>query len=458
MHDPMAMGNPHAVSRGAIQGSRCRGRLAGWSLALAGILALTTQGASAAGRGQVKLGPEVEVSRAEDYAHVETMLAVNPAQAEEMLASCIALPRRANGKFQFRSRPYFSGDGGQTWQACPLPEATQWDPVVTFGATGTLIVACLIGDRVQIYRSEDKGRTWLGPKKLGEGDHERLVVDRGRGLHGGNVYVAAANDDGEIVVDRSADDARTFQAVRAASGFKNGFVDGLLVLREGTVVVAARSEMRKNSDQLSVLISTNGCRSFLSPWPIAARRFAGRGHPGNNEPAYAAGVFGGHERIFGVFGGCEGDENARLALVHSDDQGRTWSLPVRVVAGVPAEVTHGQANVMINRNGVVGVSFLARTIGPTAPRRFKEGEEVVFDFNESYDLYFAASLDGGETFLPPVRVSEKSSRPESRHASRFMPGMDYMLGDVSPDGAFHLLWPDARSGVFQLYARRVTVE
>jgi hypothetical protein len=56
-----------------------------------------------------------------------------------------------------------------------------------------------------------------------------------------------------------------------------------------------------------------------------------------------------------------------------------------------------------------------------------------------------------------VRVTSRSSTPRPKHAGRFLPGFDYMKNAASPDGTFHLLWPDARSGTFQLYTSAVRV-
>jgi hypothetical protein len=69
-----------------------------------------------------------------------------------------------------------------------------------------------------------------------------------------------------------------------------------------------------------------------------------------------------------------------------------------------------------------------------------------------------ASIDGAQTFPAPVRITRQSSRPNPKHASRFWPGTDYMLAAAAKDGVFHLAWPDARTGTFQLYATSVRVD
>jgi len=61
---------------------------------------------------------------------------------------------------------------------------------------------------------------------------------------------------------------------------------------------------------------------------------------------------------------------------------------------VAAERSAGMPAVAVNANGVVGVSWY--------DRRDNVGDDL------AYAVRFAASLDGGETFTPSVRVSEKA--------------------------------------------------
>ncbi len=196
--------------------------------------------------------------------------------------------------------------------------------------------------------------------------------------------------------------------------------------------------------------------SICSIRPITARRFNVKGHHGDNAPAaFAAGLHAGKERLYIVYAMWRGDANPRLMLRRSEDGGRTWSEAKEVVAGVADDLTHGVANVSVNRSGGIGISWLQRKINP-APQDYRG--KVLLNFNETYDLFFTASLDGGHTFLVPMKITSRSSNPQSKDASRFWPGTDYMLTAGAGDGTFHLLWPDARTGIYQLYACAVRVE
>ena len=94
-------------------------------------------------KARIVPGRETLVSRDEDFAHVETMLAANPTDPRHLLASSIIMPKDKNGKFLFRTRAYVSRDAGRTWKASPLPDENLWDPIVAFTPRGTALFVCL---------------------------------------------------------------------------------------------------------------------------------------------------------------------------------------------------------------------------------------------------------------------------------------------------------------------------
>lgn len=125
-----------------------------------------------------------------------------------------------------------------------------------------------------------------------------------------------------------------------------------------------------------------------------------------------------------------------------------------------------QPMIAVNNDGTVGIAW------------FDTREATDRD---SYHLYFTASADGGNTFLPLRKVSSQPSLPISpinltpfqgfsrttegnikqrfRSAfGRWANGGDYMGFSADADGAFHPFWIDSRSGVFQLWTSRIVVE
>jgi hypothetical protein len=93
-------------------------------------------------------------------------------------------------------------------------------------------------------------------------------------------------------------------------------------------------------------------------------------------------------------------------------------------------------------DGVLGLQWIAIDAGGTA-----------------FHLCFAASTDGGATFTAPVQVTPAPNIvpggrlpvPELKPGMRLpgqprSPGQDQLYGDAGPNGVFHLVWTDARTG------------
>jgi hypothetical protein len=102
--------------------------------------------------------------------------------------------------------------------------------------------------------------------------------------------------------------------------------------------------------------------------------------------------------------------------------------------------------VAVNRDGAIAVTWIERRT---------EGDRAC------QHLYFTASLDGGKTFLPEVRVSSAPSCPDTTHngrvAARWPEGGDYSGLAAAEDGTFHVLWADSRDGIYRLWTAPVTV-
>src|SRR5260370_619761 len=102
-----------------------------------------------------------------------------------------------------------------------------------------------------------------------------------------------------------------------------------------------------------------------------------------------------HDRIYATWTD-EASGRARTMLSYSSDRGRTWSKPFafddslkrRDPARGPDDF---KPTVAVNTGGVVGVTGYDRRDNPD---------------NIGYCVRFSASLDGGETFSPSVKVSD----------------------------------------------------
>src|SRR5262249_19190409 len=132
----------------------------------------------------------------------------------------------------------------------------------------------------------------------------------------------------------------------------------------------------------------------------------------------------------------------------------------------PAGVKQFMPRVAVNREGTVGISFFDA-------RESKDGS--------GWHEYFTSSIDGGDSFLPPVRISSELSHPGGAATERLQPplfrdpagsirmalissasrwsnGGDYLGLTADSTGVFHPFWADARTGTFQLWTARVRVD
>jgi hypothetical protein len=158
----------------------------------------------------------------------------------------------------------------------------------------------------------------------------------------------------------------------------------------------------------------------------------------------------------------------------SKDRGITWTEPRLVDPSVPAGSVQYQPVLAVDFEGILAAAWFDT-------RNSTDGSK--------YDEYFSVSTDGGNTFLPPVRVSTESSLPagagnlaisavawsakpqpnlselKGPHritllsaGSRWMNGGDYMGLTSDLAGNFRPFWADSRTGTFQIRTAVVQVQ
>ena len=197
---------------------------------------------------RVRVAPNVLVSRDPAVGHAELWVAAHQTDADRLVGMATTI-RDVGSKVMLEL--YASADGGQTWtSAIPAHQLAKGggDPIVGFSAQGTALGVAL-GDRgMWVYRSEDGGVTWDAGRRAGNGDHERLGVDYSAGPFAGRMYLAAEVGDGRPTPDsikravnvwRSQDDGRTWIGpVTVAREPLHGIaVNAMNVLSDGTVVL-----------------------------------------------------------------------------------------------------------------------------------------------------------------------------------------------------------------------------
>lgn len=130
-------------------------------------------------QGQVRIavGPNVLVSRDGDVSHVESAVAANAGNPLNLVATAITFTLPQGG---YVNKTYATFDGGFSWYDARLPEEPDLgsiDPKVAFTPRGTALQVGLV-QGMSVYRSEDGGRSWLAPARLGRGyDRVAIAVD-----------------------------------------------------------------------------------------------------------------------------------------------------------------------------------------------------------------------------------------------------------------------------------------
>jgi hypothetical protein len=451
--------------------------------------------------GVIHVGPNVQVStKNSDRAHWEVRMAADPENAKRLLACSMVHSGQQNS---IHTIVYASSDGGANWTPTLESDRTPIvaDPECIFGLDGTAYFATLANDSspaaqsvTLFYSSPNGGLEWAQPIVLSFIDREYLTIDRTSGRYRGRVYLhgnsfhnpTADNPDNSsnlFTLYRSDDNGAAFRIpVSVHSDFSHMSNGNAEVLSDGTYVVGfpdlenTTTEAGIHGPNLNwtfkVLRSQDGGESFEKADVIV------RGCEGDNPLMIATDHTDGpfKDRIYAAWPCHERSGHMDIQFSYSADRGKTWSAS-RVINDEPdrdsPERTWDQSLpvVAVNKWGVVGIQWY-------------DHSEVTHSMG--WRTRFAASLDGGETFLPSVKVSEALALhavgerlPLSVFAGGGGGGIPSNQGPiintfVGPDrgvisggdtvgmagdanGAFHSLWVDNRTGILQIWTATITV-
>jgi hypothetical protein len=350
-------------------------------------------------------------------------------------------------------------DDGKTWTRHDLGMKVCADPWTAINDDGSAVLAVLSESDLLVHRSADGGKTWPGrPVSFrGSHDHETLTVDPASGavylLSSGYFPEAATGKKRPaIFVARSDDGGRTFQEpTRVFTSNLNSNTATPVVLSDGTFV-ASLDECQRSStegplwlekERHSVLTSKDRGKTFSVPMFVSES--CGRGFP-TLAVDPSAGPF--RDRLYYL---CNTYHFTDVLLHYSPDRGESWSRPIRANKGSGTRPYVRTPAIAVNKDGVVGIAWYdARN----EKMKFKQ----IF---QCLDVYFTASLDGGETFLPDVKVTSQigcADSPGNGDARyRWPAGGDYFGLAARPDGDFALVWADSRDGMYRLRTTTVRV-
>jgi hypothetical protein len=450
----------------------------------------------------ISVGPNVQVSTERPaIVHDEVTIAAHPGNPNHLIACALVMPL---GKEKMYDIAYSSLDGGKTWSvAVDLDGRFSADVDCRFGPDGSAyFTANVFGKGLNpppdawVYRSPDGGRTWLPPSIAREvNDRQFLSIDHSDGPNRGRVYLSyrknfygldadpfeRPNSSG-IGVQVSTDAGKTWNltAIRPAMpGLDkvHGYPTYSTVLSDGTLVIPvmewqipdAIGGIRKGA--IKVLRSTDGGQTLLKSVTATEVRSEMVPHVSAFLPFVAAdpGSAAFKDRIYIAWADVRSGR-WEIWFTYSADKGLTWARPRIVSDDVARADTPGpddfNATLAVNKDGVVAVAWYDRRDNPD---------------NIGWFVRLTASLDGGDTWLPSVRVSEA---PNVFQGKERLPLDDDVRFDAlgtepanilihlqsrtlyaghtagmtaSADGSFYPLWVDNRTGIPQAWTARVTV-
>jgi hypothetical protein len=341
-----------------------------------------------------------------------------------------------------------SNDGGKTWTTSSTPAGA--DPWCAIDTKGNISISYIYGGNYVLgtRASSDQGKTWSNELVIGSGyDHDLLLTDDSGGPFAGSTYLIATQslrpDDRDpfILVARSSDGGKTFENRNHFFPFRNVDLNAKssVILSDGTLAmpIVVRGQFVEGTTAVTpmehqnwLVTSTDGGKNFSSPKFIASA--TGRGH----HVLVTSKLKDRKDQLYYVF--C-GPQQKGIYCTVSRNKGESWSQPLRIDDGRDALYNIVGAVTVNQNNGNIGVLYNDR-------RDLSTGK--------CYDLYFAISTDGGNSFSQPVKVNSQNSCPDEKQGwfVRAWPqGGDYCGLVAKPDGSFMAIWSDARSGSFKLY-------
>lgn len=450
--------------------------------------------------GQITVGPNVQVSKARaEMTHNEVLLSADPLNPNRLVGCTMAFSPKQN---KVVTLVYVSSDGGKNWDLALTNDSGihSGDPACTFGADGSAYFTAIErlesgSQRLLVFRSKDAGKTWSPPTILiGSGivvDRPYVVADQSASSYQGRVYVYSLithrTVDGEnsgyhIALWRSRDGGLTYEGpiVRTPNKFAHHPANGVVVSDGTLICLVAELDSQKRNDgyvgsqyrkadvpngTMKVIVSRDGGSSIEPAFKISEVYKDWRSQS-STIPSLAADVASRQfkDRVYAAW--ADGRYGRTQILVsHSSDKGKTWSKP-QIVNDDQPTMGDGPDNFMpvvaVNRDGVVAVMWYDRRDNPQSL---------------GYSVRLSASLDGGETWQPSVRVSEVPKTVETENwvitgtalrrggaHSLILRRFEWVAGGHTAgmaadlNGVFHPFWVDNRTGVSQIWTAPVVVK
>jgi len=469
---------------------------------------LARGGPAAMAQSQIQVGANVLVTKDDaPNNHFEVLGAADPHNPEQLLVCSMVSSMEQGTPW---TAAYVSFDSGKNWSKTLEQKGSgegiakiSSDPACAYGSNGTAYFVALSDSSAEantiFFRSVNGGKDWSSPVTLfGAWDRPFIAVDATVGQYQGRIYVSHAyivrnmdttvstynnrfDSASGIALQRSLDGGRTFIGPVARMGLdgvrhENTNPGNSVVLSDGTLVtlfVEGDLVRRRNSfigdmdGSLKILSSRDGGESYGDAVKVADHFEDRNRNSMSSIPRLAVdpGSPFFKDRLYVVWHD-SGPEREEGFVSFSSDKGKSWSRPIKFVDAIAsADPADGpdefQTTVAVNKDGLVGIMWYEGITNPVGG---------------GYWVRFTASVDGGETWLPSIRISEA---PNTIGGSEKWPlGGRAVKGDpltvrlfrqvwqasgdtagltADSNGVFHAFWIDNRTGIGQVWTAPITI-
>lgn len=382
--------------------------------------------------------------------HGEPYIAVNPKNSSEMIVVAMSTKEiQRNNPFSYDVSLFFTSNKGVKWEKIKYPsvknEFAKGDPWVVWGKDGIIYFSCMIftkdeenkrGLKVFLFTSKDKGKSWSQPKEVfknNKGLDHPIVTNNHKSKNPISLFVAGGHGIASTQIttlNRNLVTVNTFK--HGYGNVPNNNLGSGVQLDNSSLIftqTTGMSELRSVSTSdlgktFKVVTITKNCIPYGFPMLTLDKS----GKKRNN-------------RLYAVWSE-RGDVGTQIFMSYSDNAGHLWSKKRQI--SKPVEKINLMPQVKVNNDGDLLIAWTS-----------SESDQQLDCININY----AISTDGGNSFTQKALFDKKHCSKTSKNGAvvqKWQLGGDYFGVDSDADGNFHLAWADSRTGVYQIWHRKVS--
>jgi hypothetical protein len=384
----------------------------------------------------------------------EVEIAINPTNPQQLFLASNQFINGSDGLYAA-----FSTDGGQSWSGRIVADGSDGlpnaccDPDVVWDTFGNLFLSYLnsAADHAVIAMSTDGGQTFSSLSTFPAADYPRDAVGAG------SVWIVFNNSDVEAAgaAVTGLGTVGAFGAVESVPNSSGGNFGDIVVGPKGQVGVSFQNAgSGVGPDNIMYAIDADGLGNggFSNPI-IASATNVGAFDPISPQPARtvdsinhlaydtSSGPHAGRLYLLYTDADAVGSNNTDNFVRFSDDDGATWSAPVRVNDDTGTNAQFMPDFAVDPTNGDIAVSWY--------DCRFDNGSgQFDTDGQANTDTVFfaAVSQDGGQTFQPNIQVSTAPSNAIANEATNPNDYGDF-TGLAFFGGMFYPAWADNSTSI-----------